>query len=194
MVVNLVSSPGTGKTEFLRRTLECLRDDGVQVAAIVGDLATDRDAQRLAESGAPVRQITTDGCCHLEADMVDRHLHDWPSEPCNILFIENVGNLVCTASYDLGESFRVVLLSTTEGEDKPLKYPKLFNSADVAVITKMDLADACEFDHSAASSNILEVRPEMKILATSAKTGEGMCEWLDFLRDQLDSLMAERTT
>ncbi len=164
LTVNLVSSPGAGKTTLLRQTRSDLRDRGLQVAALVGDLATDNDARRLGESGAPVRQITTDGCCHLEADMVANHLKDWAPGPCDILFIENVGNLVCTASYDLGESIRVVFLSTTEGEDKPLKYPKLFNTADVAVITKMDLAEPCDFDRTAAHENIQAVRPDMRIL------------------------------
>ncbi|QEH34799.1 Hydrogenase isoenzymes nickel incorporation protein HypB [Aquisphaera giovannonii] len=183
LTVNLVSSPGAGKTTLLRRTLAELRSRGVAVAALVGDLATDNDARRLAESGAPARQINTDGCCHLDAAMVARHLAEWSPGRIDILFIENVGNLVCTASYDLGESLRAVLLSTTEGEDKPLKYPKLFNSADVAVITKMDLAAACEFDRAAARRNILSVRPGMRILETSARTGEGLEEWLRFLEE-----------
>lgn len=181
LTVNLVSSPGTGKTTFLRRTLSAMRDRGLQVAAIVGDLATDNDARRLAESGAPVRQITTDGCCHLEAEMVSHHLEAWSPGPCDVLFIENVGNLVCTASYDLGESLRVVLLSTTEGEDKPLKYPKLFNTADIAVITKMDLAEPCEFDRQSAHANIRSVRPGIPIFETAAKTGAGMGDWYEFL-------------
>lgn len=181
LVVSLVSSPGTGKTAFLKRTLSELRQRGLIVAALVGDLATDNDARRLAESGAPVRQITTDGCCHLEAEMVATHLREWSLGHCDILFIENVGNLVCTASYDLGESIRAVFLSTTEGEDKPLKYPTLFNSADVAVITKMDLAAACDFDRATAHESILSVRPGMRIFETSAKTGEGMEEWLEFI-------------
>ncbi len=181
LTVNLVSSPGSGKTTFLRRTLTDLRQRGLRVAALVGDLATDNDAQRLAESGAPVRQITTDGCCHLEADMVSRHLSEWSPGPCDMLFIENVGNLVCTASYDLGESLRVVFLSTTEGEDKPLKYPKLFNTADMAIITKSDLAAACEFDRKAATDSIQAVRPGMPIVEVSAKTGDGMEAWYRYL-------------
>jgi hydrogenase nickel incorporation protein HypB len=194
LTVNLVSSPGTGKTTFLRRTLIELRERGLHVAALVGDLATDNDAQRLAESGAPVRQITTDGVCHLEAEMVTNHLEQWSPYPCEILFIENVGNLVCTASYDLGESLRVVFLSTPEGEDKPLKYPKLFNTADIAVITKMDLADACDFDRKTAHANIHSVRPGMTIFETSAKTGEGMDDWLRFLLESRRRIFDERTT
>jgi hydrogenase nickel incorporation protein HypB len=181
LTVNLVSSPGSGKTALLERTLRDLPGRGLRVAALVGDLATDNDARRLARSGSPVRQITTDGCCHLNAEMVASHLNQWSPGPVDVLFIENVGNLVCTASYDLGESIRVVLLATTEGEDKPLKYPALFNSADVAVITKMDLAAACEFDQDLAHANIRAVRPGMTILETSAKTGVGMEQWLKFL-------------
>lgn len=194
LTVNLVSSPGSGKTNFLKHTLTELRQRGLIVAALVGDLATDNDARRLAESGAPVRQITTDGCCHLEAELVATHLREWSPGPCDILFIENVGNLVCTASYDLGESIRAVLLSTTEGEDKPLKYPKLFNSADVAVITKMDLAAACEFDQAMARESIFSVRPGMRIFETSAKTGEGMEEWLQFLLTSREALTVDSST
>ncbi len=183
MVINLVSSPGAGKTAFLEATLRHLRENGLRPAALVGDLATDNDAQRLARSGAPVRQIVTGGNCHLEADMISTHLADWQLDLTNLdyLFIENVGNLVCPASYDLGEHLRVVLLSVTEGEDKPLKYPTLFNSADVTIITKIDIAAAVEFDRAAATAAIHAVRPGMIILETSAKTGEGMQNWLEYL-------------
>src|SRR6056297_2539073 len=145
-VVNLVASPGTGKTRLLRETLARLIHRGSRVAAIVGDLETDNDARRLAESGAPVRQINTHGCCHLEAEMIAAELENLPWSRLDYLFIENVGNLVCPTSWDLGESVRAALLSVTEGEDKPLKYPGLFNTSDVAVLTKSDLAAACEFD------------------------------------------------
>jgi len=184
LVLNLVSSPGTGKTALLERTLRELRARGVRVAALVGDLETDNDARRLAASGAPVRQINTHGICHLDAEMVSKHLDDWEgiSLPgMNLLFIENVGNLVCPSSYDLGERIRVALLSVTEGEDKPLKYPGLFNSADAAVITKIDLASPCGFDRELALKNINEIRPGIRVFETSAKTGAGMNLWLDFL-------------
>ena len=184
MTVNLVSSPGTGKTALLQRTLRTLREEGHSPAALVGDLATDNDARRLAEAGVPVKQINTNGRCHLEALMISDHLAGWDLSTFDLLFIENVGNLVCPSSYDLGEDLRVVLLSVTEGEDKPLKYPNIFNSADVAVITKMDLAEACEFDMEAARANIEAVRPGMQILAVSAKTGAGMKEWLACLLEQ----------
>jgi hydrogenase nickel incorporation protein HypB len=186
LVLNLVSSPGTGKTAFLERTLRELRGRGARVAALVGDLETDNDARRLAASGAPVRQINTHGICHLEAEMVGKHLQDWSGvalEQLDYLFIENVGNLVCPSSYDLGERIRVALLSVTEGEDKPLKYPTLFNSADAAVITKMDIAEAVGFEREAALKNIREIRPNIHIFETSAKTGAGMGAWLDDLAE-----------
>jgi hydrogenase nickel incorporation protein HypB len=188
LVVNLVSSPGTGKTSFLLETLRRLRSRGESVAAIVGDLETDNDARRLAESGAPVRQIMTHGLCHLEADMVAQELADWNLVDFGYLFIENVGNLVCPTSWDLGEHVRLALLSVTEGEDKPLKYPGLFNTADVAAITKCDLAAACEFDRDLALANIDSVRPGMTIFETSSKTGSGFDAWLDFLSSRRDAL------
>ena len=188
-VVSLVSSPGSGKTMLLERTLTQLHAR-YRVAALVGDLATENDAARLARSQAPVKQITTGTLCHLEANMIDRALDGWDAGPLDFLFIENVGNLVCPSSYDLGENLRLVLLSVTEGEDKPLKYPTIFNSADVAVITKMDLAAAVEFDMEALKRNIQAVRPGMKIFAVSAKTGEGMAEYLGFLRSRQAELRA----
>jgi len=187
LVLNLVSSPGTGKTALLERTLRELLARGTRAAALVGDLETDNDARRLAASGAPVRQINTHGICHLEAEMVSRHLEGWAGVELgqlDYLFIENVGNLVCPSSYDLGERIRVALLSVTEGEDKPLKYPTLFNSADAAVITKMDIAEAVEFDREAAHRNIRAIRPNTRIFETSAKTGAGMDEWLDYLAEE----------
>ena len=184
LVVNLVSSPGTGKTALLERTLRDLRTRGLRVAALVGDLETDNDARRLAASGAPVRQINTHGICHLEAEMVGKHLEGWELGGLDYLFIENVGNLVCPSSYDLGERLRVVLLSVTEGEDKPLKYPTMFNSADAAVITKMDIAEPCGFDRALALKNINEIRPGIRVFETSAKTGSGMEEWLDYLVEE----------
>ncbi len=179
--VNVVSSPGSGKTMLLQKTIERLIARGYRVATLVGDLETDNDARRLAEAGAPVRQITTAGNCHLEAHMIEEYLGDWDLEALDFLFIENVGNLVCPSSYDLGEAFRVVILSVTEGEDKPLKYPPIFNSSDLAVITKIDLAAAVEFDSEAAHASILSVRPGMSIIEVSAKTGVGMDAWVDLL-------------
>jgi hydrogenase nickel incorporation protein HypB len=180
-VVSLVSSPGAGKTAFLERVLTDLARSH-RVAALVGDLATDNDARRLARSGAPVRQITTGTVCHLEADMIARALDGWRLDGLDILFVENVGNLVCPATFDLGEALRVVLCSVTEGEDKPLKYPTIFNTADVAVVTKLDLAAAVEFDAAALRRNVQAVRPGMEVFEVSAKAGEGMDSWLIFLR------------
>ncbi len=186
-VVSLVSSPGSGKTAFLEQTLTTLRRDH-RVAALVGDLATENDAVRLARSQAPVKQITTGTLCHLEAAMVQEALQGWEPAELDFLFIENVGNLVCPSSYDLGEDLRLVLISVTEGEDKPLKYPSIFNSADVAIITKMDLAEAVEFDEATARKNIHAVRPGMTILQLSSKTGKGMPEFLDYLATRLADL------
>jgi len=176
-VVSLVSSPGSGKTAFLERTLTELRDR-FRVAALVGDLATDNDAARLARAEVPVRQITTGTVCHLEAEMVQRALEGWDLRDFDVLFIENVGNLVCPSSYDLGEDLRAVLMSVTEGEDKPRKYPTIFNSADIAIITKSDLAEAVEFDRTAARASIEAVRPGMRVFEVSARTGAGMSDWL----------------
>lgn len=179
-VVSLVSSPGSGKTAFLERTLTRLHPRR-RVAALVGDLATENDALRLARAQAPVKQITTGTVCHLDAAMVEQALEGWNLKELEFLFIENVGNLVCPSSYDLGEDLRLVLLSVTEGEDKPLKYPTIFNTADVAVITKMDLAEAVEFDLAAAEANIERVRPGMRALRISTKRGTGIDEWLELL-------------
>jgi hydrogenase nickel incorporation protein HypB len=180
LAISLVSSPGAGKTAFLERTLTLLHTR-YKVAALVGDLATENDAARLARSQAPVKQIITGTVCHLEAAMVQNVLDGWNLRDLDFLFIENVGNLVCPSSYDLGEDLRFVLLSVTEGEDKPLKYPTIFNSADVAIITKSDLAAAVEFDEVLTRRNIQAVRPGMQVLKLSAKTGAGMPDFLEFL-------------
>jgi hydrogenase nickel incorporation protein HypB len=185
--VSLVSSPGSGKTAFLEKTLTLLRPS-YRVAALVGDLATENDAVRLARSQAPVKQITTGTLCHLEATMVAKALEEWDLNQLDFLFIENVGNLVCPSSYDLGEDLRLVLISVTEGEDKPLKYPTIFNSADVAIVTKTDLSDAVEFNWNAAYGNIQAVRPGMRVFRLSSKTGEGIEEYLDFLAARLAEL------
>jgi hydrogenase nickel incorporation protein HypB len=181
--ISLVSSPGAGKTTLLEKALTLLQPH-YRVAALVGDLATENDARRLARSGAPVKQITTGTLCHLDAGMVERALEDWDVGKLDLLFVENVGNLVCPASYDLGEDLRLVLLSVTEGEDKPLKYPTIFNSADVAVITKIDLAAAVEFDEHSVQANIQAVRPGMRVVQVSARTGEGMDTFLRFMIEQ----------
>jgi len=183
-VVSLVSSPGSGKTTFLEKVLTQMQPQ-YRVAALVGDLATENDAVRLARSKAPVKQITTGTLCHLEAAMVQNAMQDWNLNQLDFLFIENVGNLVCPSSYDLGENLRLVLMSVTEGEDKPLKYPTIFNSSDVGIITKNELASAVEFDWEAARKSIESVRPGMQIFRLSAKTGQGMAEFLGFLEKRL---------
>jgi len=182
-VVSLVSSPGAGKTTLLEKTLAGLQGSR-RVAALVGDLATENDARRLARSGAPVRQIVTGTVCHLDAMMVRRALEGWDLSALDFLFIENVGNLVCPAAYDLGEELRLVLVSVTEGEDKPLKYPPIFHGADLVVITKTDLADAVGFDRQALRKNLEGVAPGVPILEVSARTGFGMEEWLALLEER----------
>jgi hydrogenase nickel incorporation protein HypB len=172
-VVSFVSSPGSGKTTFLE-TLMSRLNHRWRIAALVGDLATENDAARLRRACPLVKQIVTGTVCHLDAKMISAALDDWKLDELDLLFIENVGNLVCPANYDLGEAMRVVLLSATEGEDKPLKYPTIFNTADVAVITKMDIAEACEFNLGDARHNIHSVRPAMQILEVSSKTGRGI--------------------
>lgn len=183
-VASFVSSPGSGKTKLLEKTLSALNKK-YSMAVLVGDLATDNDAVRLAATNVPVKQIITGTICHLDAAMIDNSLKEWDLSKLDVLFIENVGNLVCPSSYDLGEELRLVLMSVTEGEDKPLKYPTIFNTADIAIITKIDLAEAVEFDFSLAHKNIQAVRPGIKVFELSAKTGEGMDKWLEFVQENL---------
>lgn len=181
--VNLVSSPGSGKTTLLEKTLAALKDeDRRQAAVIVGDLATERDARRLRAAGADTVQITTGEACHLDAEMVARGMDQLDLSRCRCLFIENVGNLVCPAAFDLGENQRVALLSVTEGEDKPLKYPVLFKSANVVVVTKLDLAAPAGVDLADLLSNLRAVNPQAKVIRLSARTGDGMSGWLDWIR------------
>jgi len=183
LVLNVLSSPGSGKTTFIRETVRRL-GERLKTGVIAGDLATDNDAQRLRESGAPVVQITTGTVCHLEAEMVARALKELDLKGLDLLIIENVGNLVCPASYDLGEDLRVVLLSVTEGEDKPLKYPPLFQSAGVVVVSKMDLATACDYKRDTALANLRRLAPNAPLFELSAKTGKGMDAWCEFLIQQ----------
>jgi len=179
-VLNVVSSPGSGKTLLLTKTIERLAGR-LRAGVIVGDLETDNDAQRLRTTGAPVVQITTGTLCHLDAQMIARAVGALDANDLDLLFIENVGNLVCPAEFDLGESLRVALLSVTEGEDKPLKYPPLFRFADVVVISKIDLAEAVEFDGAAAVASIRRINPTARIFELSARKGQGMDAWCDFL-------------
>jgi hydrogenase nickel incorporation protein HypB len=180
LVVNVLSSPGSGKTTLLEETLNRFQGR-FRVGALVGDQATENDALRLARSGAPVRQITTAAECRLDADMITRALHGWEHEPFDILFIENVGNLICPAEYDLGEDVRVVLFSVTEGEDKPLKYPLAFNTSQLAVVTKIDIAEAVGYDRASATRSMRQVNPGLEILEVSARTGAGVDDWLTLL-------------
>lgn len=178
--VNVLSSPGSGKTTWIQKTLLALGDHHPG-AVIVGDLATENDAARLRQAGITALQITTGDLCHLEADMIARALPRLDLESLDFLFIENVGNLVCPAAYDLGESLRIVLFSVTEGEDKPLKYPTMFKSADVIIISKSDLAEAVEFDQTLALQHLQQIAPQARIFMLSAKTAAGMEAWLHFL-------------
>ena len=179
--LNFVSSPGAGKTTLLGRTLDALAQE-VRCAVLVGDLETDNDARRLRRDGVPVAQITTGGTCHLDAAMVMRGMAALPLEGVQLLFIENVGNLVCPASFDLGENRRIVLFSCTEGEDKPLKYPPMFTSAHAVILTKRDIAVAAGFDRAAALANVRRVAPQAEVIELSARTGEGFEAWLTYLR------------
>lgn len=178
LVINVFSSPGSGKTSLLQKTAEMLRGR-VRIGVIVGDLATDNDVERLSRADIPVVQITTGTMCHLDARMIAEAMKKMPLDDLDVLIIENVGNLVCPASYDLGEGVRVVLLSVTEGEDKPLKYPPMFHSADVALVTKSDLADAVDFNRDAALSALNKVAHHAHVIEVSSKTGEGMEAWCE---------------
>jgi hydrogenase nickel incorporation protein HypB len=184
LALNLVSSPGAGKTSLLARTLDEFGREG-RCAVVVGDLETDSDAQRLRRPHADVVQITTGTACHLDAAMVARGAAAIDLAATRVLFIENVGNLVCPAAFDLGEAVRVVLLSTTEGEEKPLKYPPIFKSAHLVLLTKTDVANALDFDCAKAIDNVRQIAPQARIIALSARKGDGMSEWYSFLRTNL---------
>jgi hydrogenase nickel incorporation protein HypB len=185
-VVNVLSAPGSGKTALLERTLTDLCS-GLRIGIQVGDLQTDNDARRLAGRGAPVVQIVTGGCCHLDASMIDQANQKFDLDQLDLLIIENVGNLVCTAGYDLGEDLRVVLVSVTEGEDKPLKYPVLFRSANLVLVTKIDLAEAVGTDMIALRENIRRTAPGTTVLELSARSGAGIERWYSFLAQACDS-------
>lgn len=187
--INIISSPGSGKTSLLERTLEQLPKT-TRVAVLTGDIQTENDAIRLARAGFPVKQITTGGTCHLDARMIEKHLADWPLESLDILLIENVGNLVCPSSYDLGEHAKVVVLSVTEGEDKPLKYPSIFFKAELAVINKIDLLPYVPFDIAKARENIQKVHPGADIVEVSCTTGEGLDKWLQWLNARRERIFA----
>jgi hydrogenase nickel incorporation protein HypB len=192
LAVNLISSPGSGKTTLLEMTLERL-PLGTRAAVLTGDIQTDNDARRLGRYGYPVRQITTAGACHLDARMVENHLSDWQNERLDLLLIENVGNLVCPTSYDLGEDAKIVVLSVTEGEDKPLKYPGIFRKAELMILNKIDLLPYVPFDPQLAIDNARRIHPEIDVIRTSSTTGAGLEQWLDWLRRrQSDKRSAQR--
>ncbi len=187
--LNLISSPGSGKTSLLERTLESLPKDA-RVAVLTGDIQTENDARRLARAGFPVKQITTGGTCHLDASMITRALADWRLEDIDVLFIENVGNLVCPSSYDLGEHAKIVLLSVTEGEDKPLKYPSIFAKSELCVINKVDLLPYVPFDIAAARDNVRRVRPGAEIVEVSCTTRNGLDGWLNWIERRRQAAVA----
>jgi hydrogenase nickel incorporation protein HypB len=190
---NIISSPGSGKTSLLERTLERLPKHS-RVAVLVGDLQTENDAKRLERFGFPVRQIITGGTCHLDARMIEKHLAEWDLAKLDTLIIENVGNLVCPTSYDLGEAFKVVLLSVTEGEDKPLKYPSIFFKSELMVLNKVDLLPYVPFDAAKAKENARKVHPGMEILELSCTTGAGLDEWMMWLEKKRSATMAAVTS
>jgi hydrogenase nickel incorporation protein HypB len=189
LCLNLSSSPGSGKTSLLERTLEAL-PRSERVAVLTGDIQTENDADRLRRFGFPVKQITTGGTCHLDARMIERHLAGWRLADIDILFIENVGNLVCPASYDLGEAAKIVMLSVTEGEDKPLKYPSIFFKSDLLVLSKIDLLPHVPFNIASAEENARRIHPGMEILRVSCTTRDGLTEWLNWLERKKAALRA----
>jgi len=189
LALNLISSPGSGKTSLLERTLESF-DRSERVAVLTGDIQTENDAKRLARFGFPVKQITTGGTCHLDARMIERGLDGWKLEEIDLLLVENVGNLVCPSSYDLGEAAKVVVLSVTEGEDKPLKYPSIFFKSELLVLNKIDLLPYVPFDIAAAESNARSVHGDIGIVRTSCQTREGLTDWLAWLGNKRESLSA----
>ena len=191
LCLNLVSSPGAGKTSLLERTLEAFAPSQ-RVAVLTGDIQTDNDAVRLARFGFPARQITTGGTCHLDARMIEKAISDWNLEDLDVLLIENVGNLVCPSSYDLGEAAKIVVLSVTEGEDKPLKYPAMFFRSELLILNKIDLLPYVPFSIVQARENAQKVHPGMEIIEISCLTGEGLPNWQGWLENRIASTL--RTT
>ena len=187
LTLNLISSPGAGKTSLLEQTLKRL-PRSMRAAVLTGDIETDNDAKRLSPFGYPVRQITTGGSCHLDAQMVERGLSSLGTQEIDVLFIENVGNLVCPASFDLGEACKVVLMSVTEGDDKPLKYPATFVKSDLVVLNKIDLLPYVPFDSARARENAKRVHPGIDILEVSCTTGQGIDAWLGWIEKRLEAI------
>ena len=189
LVVNLISSPGSGKTTLLEKTLESF-SPAEKVAVLTGDLQTENDANRLKRYGFPVKQITTGGTCHLDARMIEKHIADWDLEKLDLLIVENVGNLVCPSSYDLGEAAKIVLLSVTEGEDKPLKYPSIFFKSELMVLTKTDLLPYVPFDAAVAIENARRVHAEIAVVKVSCLSGHGVEGWLTWLERRKHTFLA----
>lgn len=187
LCLNFISSPGSGKTTLLERTLEEL-PPADKVAVLTGDLQTENDARRLARSGFPVQQITTGSICHLDGRMIQRALAEWSLDDIKLLLVENVGNLVCPSSYDLGEKAKIVLLSVTEGDDKPLKYPSIFAKAELLILTKVDLLPYVPFNIAEARANARLVHPDIEIIEVSCITGQGMDEWQQWLSNRRQSV------
>jgi hydrogenase nickel incorporation protein HypB len=190
LVVNLISSPGSGKTTLLEKTLDRL-PGSERVAILTGDIQTENDANRLKRYGFPVKQITTGGTCHLDARMIEKHIAGWDLETLDLLIIENVGNLVCPSSYDLGEAAKIVLLSVTEGEDKPLKYPSIFFKSELMVLTKTDLLPYVPFDVEAAVENARRVHPDMEVVKVSCLTSDGLPDWFSWLERRRQTFLAD---
>jgi hydrogenase nickel incorporation protein HypB len=189
LVLNVISSPGSGKTTLLEKTLQTF-DKSTRVVVLTGDIQTENDAKRLARWGYPVKQIVTGGTCHLDAKMIEKHLADWPLDSFDILLIENVGNLVCPSSYDLGEHAKVVILSVTEGEDKPLKYPSIFFKSELMILSKTDLLPYVPFDPELSKANAQSVHPGITIVEVSSTTGQGMTEWMQWIESKLQEVRA----
>jgi len=191
LCLNMISSPGSGKTSLLERTLERLPKD-TRLAVLTGDIQTDNDARRLARFGFPARQITTEGTCHLDARMVERALAHWPLENLDLLIIENVGNLVCPSSYDLGEAAKIVMLSVAEGDDKPLKYPSIFLKSELLILNKIDLLPHVPFRIALAREHARSVHPNMEILELSCTTGQGLEDWLQWIEKRRSAVTSDK--
>jgi hydrogenase nickel incorporation protein HypB len=188
LAVNLISSPGSGKTSLLEKTIERLNDE-IAIGVLEGDIETELDAERIRAKGAPAVQLTTGGACHLEAALIHKGFHSLEHQlkgkPLNILFIENVGNLVCPSFYELGEHLRAVLISVPEGPDKPLKYPKAIQTSELLIISKTDLVEHFDFDIEKVKKDTFRLNPSIRVIVTSAKTGEGIDEWIEYLKGKL---------
>jgi hydrogenase nickel incorporation protein HypB len=182
--MNLMSSPGAGKTSLLERTIQALKDE-FRVGVIEGDIQSTYDAERIGRTGAPVVQINTGGACHLDSNMIQEALRNLDIKTLDLLFIENVGNLVCPAEFNLGEDFKAMILSVAEGDDKPLKYPLMFHESSLLLINKIDLLPFCDCNPSLIEERALQINPRLTIFRVSCRTGEGLDQWTDWLRRQL---------